>query len=197
MPAARRARTSARQRVGIQGDGQRHGPTQPLNATARTAQQGADGGFIAVGLGKHRGQAVHLPEGAEVSIADLAAAHEAAQHRGHTAPAVAVLMGVDGGGGGGDMAGRAVNGAGGPVVVAGPDVTGDVAEVELTAVQVVGCVPGCRLLWGLVGRCTKIVLPPALLLGTNGRLRQIRTFASSVRAVEDWWVSVFPREGRR
>ena len=107
---------------------------------------------LASARGKHRGQAVNLPEGAQVSIVDLAAAHEAAQHRGHTAPAVAILVRVDGGGGG-DMAGRAVNGAGGPVVVAGPNVTGDVAEVELTAVQVVGCVQGRRLLWGLFAGC--------------------------------------------
>lgn len=133
------------QRVGVQRHCPLHGLMQTHGATTSAAQQSAEGGDIFVGVSKQAGQAVQLPERAQVSIVHEAVAHQSDQHRGQAAPTVVAAMPVDGRGGGG-MGGRAVNGAGCPVIVAGTDVAGDEAQVQLAAVQVMVGVQGHRLL---------------------------------------------------
>jgi len=88
-------------------------------------------------MGQQNGQAVNFPEGAQVAIAEQAIAHEHTQDSGQSTPSAGTLMPMDGSGGYG-VGGGAVHGTSRPVILAGQDVPGDEAQVEPTAVQVMG-----------------------------------------------------------
>ena len=123
--------------VGVRVHGANNRAAQAVHAAAKTAEQLTHGGDVPKSLGQEIGQTVNFPEGAQVSKCEKAVADEHTQHVGQATPAIVKLMPMDGSGGHG-VSGGAVQGARCPVILAGQDVPGDKAQVESTAVQMMG-----------------------------------------------------------